>query len=139
LTPPTLRNASRDMGEQLMSLTENWSWATDGISMLRAVTNDQCHHAVVFGALTGLAQATPQDAVALFLHQSALGIISAGVRGIPIGHTHGQQILARLHDDIAELALRYYDKLLETAGSNCPAYEILCHDQSQLYTRIFRS
>src|ERR1043166_1947250 len=41
LPPPTLRNASRDMGEQLMSLTENWSWATDGISMLRAVRSEE--------------------------------------------------------------------------------------------------
>src|SRR5882724_4854276 len=30
LTPPTLRNASRDMGEQLASLAENWAWATEG-------------------------------------------------------------------------------------------------------------
>jgi urease accessory protein len=73
------------------------------------------------------------------LHQAALGVISAGVRGIPIGHTHGQQILTRLHDDIAELAGALCDKPLETAGSNCPAYEILCYEQSRLYTRIFRS
>ena len=28
---------------------------------------------------------------------------------------------------------------LETAGSTCPAYEVLCHAQSRLYTRLFRS
>ena len=27
----------------------------------------------------------------------------------------------------------------ETAGSFCPAYEVLCHAQANLYTRIFRS
>jgi len=139
LTPPTLRNASRDMGEQLASLAENWTWAREGIAALRSTPALPWHHAVVFGVLANLAQASPREAVSLFLHQSALGVISAGVRGVPIGHTHGQQILARLHDDIAELAQTYYDKSLETAGSNCPAYEILCHEQSRLYTRIFRS
>jgi urease accessory protein len=93
----------------------------------------------VFACLASAAGASARDAVELYLHQAALGVISAGVRGIPIGHTHGQQILARLHDDIAELAGNLYDKPLETAGSNCPAYEILCHEQSQLYSRIFRS
>ena len=35
-----------------------------------------------------------------YLHQAALGMIGAGVRRVPVGHTHGQQILAYLHDDI---------------------------------------
>jgi urease accessory protein len=75
----------------------------------------------------------------VYLHQAALGAIGAGVRAIPIGHTHGQQLLARLHDEIAVLAGELADRDLETAGSFCPAYEVLCHAQSQLYTRIFRS
>ena len=37
-----------------------------------------------------------------YLHQAALGMIGAGVRAIPVGHTHGQQVLAYLHDDIRE-------------------------------------
>ena len=145
LSPPTLRNASRDMGEQLLSLAGTWEWAAAcGLALAACHASAkpqaaQWHHAVVFGALASAAGATSRDAVALFLHQAALGVISAGVRGVPIGHTHGQQILARLHDDIADLAENLYDKPLETAGSNCPAYEILCHEQSRLYTRIFRS
>jgi urease accessory protein len=136
LSPPTLRNASRDMGEQLLSLARTWDWAAES---LPKGEGRQWHHAVVFGCLAAGAGASPRDAVVLFLHQAALGVISAGVRGVPIGHTHGQQILARLHGLIAELAENLYDKPLETAGSNCPAYEILCHEQSRLYTRIFRS
>jgi urease accessory protein len=97
------------------------------------------HHAVVFATLAAAASATPDEAVAVYLHQVALGTISAGVRAIPIGHTHGQQILARLHDDLNDLARELASRGLETAGSFCPAYEILCHAQTQLYTRLFRS
>jgi urease accessory protein len=139
LSPPTLRLASRDMGEQLLSLAASWEWASDFLPRRGEGGNAQWHHAVAFAFLASAAGATARDAVALFLHQAALGVISAGVRGVPIGHTHGQQILARLHGDIAEMAENLYDKPLETAGSHCPAYEILCHEQSQLYTRIFRS
>lgn len=139
LSPPTLRNASRDMGEQLLSLASTWDWAGDSVARLHSVDEMPWHHAIVFACLASSAGASARDAVELYLHQAALGVISAGVRGIPIGHTHGQQILARLHEDIAELASNIYDKPLETAGSNCPAYEILCYEQSQLYSRIFRS
>ena len=139
ISPPTLRLASRDMGEQLLSLAASWEWGSEVVARIRACGATPCHHAVAFGCLASAAGASALDAVTLFLHQAAIGVISAGVRGVPIGHTHGQQILARLHDDIAELAEKHYDRPLETAGSNCPAFEILCHDQSQLYTRIFRS
>jgi len=139
VSPPTLRNASRDMGDQLYSLAATWVWAEEFVARLHGLNERPWHHAVVFAGLASAAGATPQDAVGLFLHQAALGIISAGVRGVPIGHTHGQQVLARLHSVIAELIENLYDKPLETAGSNCPAYEILCHEQSRLYTRIFRS
>ena len=39
-----------------------------------------------------------------YLHQAALGMIGAGVRAVPVGHTHGQQVLAYLHDDIGRIA-----------------------------------
>jgi urease accessory protein len=86
-----------------------------------------------------VAGATPREGVAVYLHQAALGVIGAGVRAVPVGHTHGQQILARLHDDLAALAEELATGDLETAGSFCPAYELLCHAQTQLYTRLFRS
>jgi len=144
LTPPTLRHASRDLGEQLLALAEAWPWAAEAAATLRRLgqqrpTPVQWHHAPVFATLATAAGATAAEAVAVYLHQAALGVISAGVRAIPIGHTHGQQILARLHEDIDALAVALADLDLETAGSNCPAYEVLCHAQERLYTRLFRS
>jgi urease accessory protein len=79
------------------------------------------------------------EAAAVYLHQAAIGMIGAGVRAIPIGHTHGQQVLARLHDEIRGLGDKVSGRDLETAGSFCPAYESFCHVQGRLYTRLFRS
>jgi urease accessory protein len=139
LTPKTLRSASHEMGEQLLALAEAWPWASGRVASLRKTENaTRCHHAVVFATLAA-SEAEPEQAVAVYLHQAALGMIGAGVRAIPIGHTHGQQILARLHDDIDDLAAELATRDIQTAGSFSPAYEIFCHAQTQLYTRLFRS
>jgi urease accessory protein len=142
LTPPTLRHASRDMGEQLLALAEVWPWAAEQLARWKRETQASegpWYHAPVFGVLAAAAGATPHEALGVYLHQSALGIISAGVRGVPIGHTHGQQLLARLHERIAQLAEDYADCELDEAGSFSPAYEVLCDAQTRLYTRLFRS
>jgi urease accessory protein len=138
LTPPTLRHASRDMGGQLLALAEAWTWATDVAAELHGRA-DEWHHAPVFATLTAAAGAAAHESLLVYLHQAALGAIGAGVRAIPIGHTHGQQVLSRLHDDLLQLAREFADRELETAGSFCPAYEVHCDAQSALYTRLFRS
>jgi urease accessory protein len=140
LAPTTLRHASREMGGQLLALAEGWEWARPLLA-LRACDDERrvWHHAPVFATLAAIAGATPADALLVYLHQAALGVISAGVRAVPIGHTHGQQVLSRLHDDIRALAAEIADRDLDTAGSFCPAYEVLCHSQTHLYTRLFRS
>jgi urease accessory protein len=144
ITPTTLRHASQDMGEQLLGLAETWPWASEAASGLRQAAAEwpveqRWHHAPVFGALAGAAGASTAEAVLVYLHQAALGAIGAGVRAVPVGHTHGQQALAHLHPELGELAASFADRVLEDAGSLCPAYEVLCHAQSRLYTRIFRS
>jgi len=138
LAPPTLRHASREMGEQLLHLADSWAWAAPAVAGLRAAAGPW-HHAAVFATLAAAAGAAPCGALLVYLHQAALGVIGAGVRAIPIGHTHGQQVLSRLHDDIRELAADLAGRDLDTAGSFCPAYEVLCHAQTHLYTRLFRS
>jgi urease accessory protein len=137
LTPQSLRQASREMGEQLLALAATWEWSAAGVRALPELP--AWHHAVVFGLLGGLAGATPAETLAAYLHQAALGMIGAGVRAIPVGHTHGQQVLAYLHPTIRDLTDRFAARGLETAGSGSPFYEVLCDEQTRLYTRLFRS
>jgi len=136
----SLRSASREMGEQLLVLASSWLWSARGVEQTVAQTSwTGWHHAVVFGLLGALAGADVVDTLTVYLHQSALGMIGAGVRALPVGHTQGQQILAYLHPDIQKLAAALTGRDLETAGSSCPYYEILCDEQTRLYTRLFRS
>jgi len=139
IVPPMLRHASREMGGQLLNLADSWEWATVVVAGMRSASSHPWHHGPVFATLAAVAGATTTDALLVYLHQAALGVIGAGVRAIPIGHTHGQQVLSRLHDDIRALAGELADCDLESAGSFCPAYEVICDAQTHLYTRLFRS
>jgi urease accessory protein len=140
LAPPTVRAASLQMGEQLAALAATWAWSAAGAGRLEGcLPTARRHHAAVFGALGPLAGASAADTLAAYLHQAALGMISSGVRGVPVGHTHGQQVLAYLHPDVEALAEELAGRDLDAAGAGCPFYEVLCDEQARLFTRVFRS
>ncbi len=142
IMPPSTRSASREMGEQLIALGSTWGWCAAGLlpfMQAQAEVRDGWHHSVAFALLGVLGRAEPMDVLTAYLHQASLGMIGAGVRAIPVGHTHGQQVLAYLQDDIRNLAEELVDRELETAGAGCPFYEILCDEQTRLYARMFRS
>jgi urease accessory protein len=143
IVPPSTRRASREMGEQLMALGATWAWSADRLDALLRPLPADCpggwHHAVAFGLLGALAGGEPEDVLAAFLHQGALGMVGAGVRAIPVGHTHGQQVLAYLHVEIRDLIEEIRGRGPDEAGAGCPFYEILCDEQTQLYARMFRS
>jgi urease accessory protein len=136
---PTIRRASREMGEQLVQLGSTWSWCASTLRPFLEAQPSGWHHSVAFGLLGSLAEAEPNEVLLAYLHQAALGVIGAGVRAVPLGHTHGQQVLAYLHDDIRELAELLSRQPIETAGAGCPFYEVLCDEQTRLYARMFRS
>ncbi|MFO0907666.1 MAG: urease accessory UreF family protein [Isosphaeraceae bacterium] len=138
----SIRNASREMGAQLLSLGTTWPWCAAGLARLVGDTRrgePGWHHPVAFGLLGALADAGTSEVLTTYLHQAVLGMIGAGVRGIPVGHTHGQQVLTYLQDDILDLVATLLDRDPETAGAGCTSYEILCDEQVRLYARMFRS
>ncbi len=142
IVPPSTRSASREMGEQLVALGSTWSWSAGKLEpfiRVRAEAGGRWHHPVAFGLMGAFAGAGPEDVLTAYLHQAALGMIGAGVRAIPVGHTHGQQVLAYLQDEIRNLATDLVGRDLETAGAGGPFYEVLCDEQTRLYARMFRS
>jgi urease accessory protein len=142
IVPTSTRRASREMGDQLMALGATWAWSAGRLeALLRSLPAEPggWHHPVSFGLLGAVAGGEPGDVLAAFLHQAALGMIGAGVRAIPVGHTHGQQVLAYLHGEIRGLTEAIREREPETAGAGCPFYEVLCDEQTRLYARMFRS
>ena len=136
---PTIRQACREMGNQLITLGTTWTWCRDALAEYLVAGPGDWYHPVVFGLLGAVAHSGPEEVLAAYLHQAALGMISAGLRAVPVGHTHGQQLLAYLHDDIRTLAAEMSDRAAGAAGAGCPFYETICDEQTQLYARMFRS
>ena len=139
IVPPSTRAASREMGEQLLALAATWGWSADTVSVFVPGEPAGWHHSVAFGLVGAAAGGEPAEVLTAYLHQAALGMIAAGVRAVPVGHTHGQQVLAYLQDDVEELAGELAARDPATAGAGCPFYEVLCDEQTRLYARMFRS
>lgn len=142
IVPPSIRLASREMGGQLMALGATWDWCGPGIDRVLDKLLERpgaWHHPVAFGLLGALAGGEAAEVLSAYLHQAALGVIGAGVRAVPVGHTHGQQIVAYLHGEIRDLAADLVGRGPETAGAGCPSYEIRCDEQTRLYARMYRS
>jgi urease accessory protein len=141
LLPGSIRRASTEMGLQLLELAETWEWSSRSLApyMQRPAEAAPWHHSVAFGLLGAIAGAEPEEVVTAYLHQAALGMISAGVRGIPVGHTHGQQVLAYLQGTIGALAVEVSGRDVALAGNGSPWYDIQCEAQTTLYARVFRS
>jgi urease accessory protein len=144
VSPPTIRAASLEMGGQLHDLASTWEWSRDRISTLAGPPSPPAdwhgwNHAVIFGVLGAAAGASPAETLLAYLHQAVNGVITAGVRAVPVGHTHGQQVLSYLHQDITRSASEHSETDLALAGGGCPYYEVLCDEQTRLYARLFRS
>ena len=145
IMPPSIRRASREMGEQLLALGTTWAWCAEGLAPYLEPTREadgaspRWHHAVAFGLLGALADTEPEEVLTAYLHQAVMGMVGAGVRAVPVGHTNGQQVLAYPHGDIKTMAADLVTRAPETAGGGCPFYEILCDEQTRLYARMFRS
>ena len=128
------------MGEQLLMLGATWVWSAGKLSAFVAPgTEAGWHHPVAFGLMGAIAGGSPEEVLTTYLHQAAIGMIGAGVRAVPVGHTHGQQVLAYLHEDIRRVVAEVAGRGPEAAGAGCPFYEVLCDDQTRLYARMFRS
>lgn len=144
LAPGSLRSASQEMGSQLFALGATWCWSAGGVEECLANVQSNLiggawHYPVAFGMLGHLAGGSAVETTTAFLHQSALGMIAAGVRALGISHTHAQQLLAYLHHDLRRLGADCATRPLETAGSGNPHYEVICDEQTRLYSRMFRS
>ena len=144
IAPPSIRSASLEMGEQLLALASTWVWSAEGVSAFQIgapAGRDfrRWNHAVVFGLLGAIAGGSVVETLQAYLHQAVAGMIAAGVRAIPVGHTHGQQMIAYLHEEINHLAATVAERSLASAGSGSPFYEVLCDEQTRLYSRLFRS
>lgn len=97
------------------------------------------HHAPVFGMTCQALGISQHACIQAYLYQAALGIVSAGVRMVPLGHMDGQGALERVKPVLAAIGTEIEPLEEEDMASFAPGVEIRAMRHETLYTRMFRS
>jgi urease accessory protein len=80
-----------------------------------------------------------EPALTAYLHAFASGLVSAGVRLIPLGQTDGQKVVAALEPVIVEAARRAQNTPLDRIGAATPGVDLASMHHETQHTRLFRS
>ena len=93
---PELRAASVQMGRQTLRAAGATVVAPVLAAYARAVADDRAagHHATVFGVVLGGQRVDPESAAVAYLHATAVLIVNAALRLLPLGQVEGQRVLA---------------------------------------------
>lgn len=80
-----------------------------------------------------------RPALMAYLQAFSAGLITAGVKLVPLGQTDGQRIVAALEARIRDAADRAMARPLDDLGSAAPLIDLLSMRHETQYTRLFRS
>ena len=79
------------------------------------------------------------DALLAYLQATAAGLVSAGLRLVPLGHTDGQKVLANLEEVVVGTAARARRTPLSQLGAAAPVVDWASMRHETQHTRLFRS
>ncbi len=97
------------------------------------------HHPVVFALVCNSLGVSKEDAVPAYLYSAVSGIVSAGVRLIPLGHTDGQRVIERIKPLLIKIAGEVTQLDEGDISAFAPGIEIRAMRHEHLYTRLFKS
>jgi urease accessory protein len=138
---PELRAASVQMGRQTLR-----TFAAVGddpflAGYARAVAADRAagHHPVVFGVALGGRAVDPEAVAIAYLHATAVLVVNAALRLLPLGQLEGQRVLANARPLIARLAAEASAMGVDDLWSFAVGLEIAGLRHAALDARLFRS
>lgn len=137
-----LREASRQMGRQTLRA----ALALLDDAAVRAFGGEAnegripCHHAVVFGLVGQAVRASDEAVAAAFLYQTAVVVVNASLRLLPLGQVDGQAILWSVRPRVSRLAREAADTGDPAAmWSFNPGIDLASMRHEGLEARLFRS
>lgn len=134
------RLASRQMGRQVLRLggvRQGEAGAMRDYRTLVEADEAPGHLAVAMALALGAAGWSAEEAVAAFLYQSAVGMVSAALKLLPIGQREGQALIEGWLPLIEGQARTAAGATAMTAWA--PLHDIHAMRQARLGTRLFRS
>ncbi len=136
-----MREGSMQTGRQLLKVMGLLHKSAMPEGFAQAVERGEApgHHPVVFALVCNSLGAARDEALAAYLYSAAAGIVSAGVRLIPIGHTEGQKVIEDIKPLLAGIAEEVLSLDEDDISAFAPGIEIGAMRHEHLYTRLFRS
>jgi len=143
-TASELRDASRQMGRQLLRIAVNLSGPSlDGLtpSLFQAVEANETpgHHPMAFGVVGAALVWGETEMIRAYLYSTCAGAIAASLRLLPLGQLAGQRILWALLPQIATLAEEVQSRDIKDIWSFASGIEIASMRHANLDARLFRS
>jgi urease accessory protein len=80
-----------------------------------------------------------EPALTAYLHAFGSGLVSAGIRLVPLGQTDGQRVIAALEPVIVDAARRALTTPLDRIGAATPVVDLSSMQHETQHTRLFRS
>jgi urease accessory protein len=138
---PEFRAASVQMGRQTLRVAAASGDAPLLTAFARAVAEEHAagHHATVFGMALGCRGVEPAVAAAAYLHSTAVLLVNAALRLLPLGQVEAQCVLARARPRMARLAQEAAAAEIDALWSFTPGLEIAGLRHADLDARLFRS
>ncbi len=108
-------------------------------SIGRHSTRGPAHHAPVFGAVFGALGQDALDAQIAYLHATARGVLSAGVRLGLLGPIEAQQVLAEKSDRLGRILASCMHIAPDDAAQTSPLVDLFGALHDRLDGRLFQS
>jgi len=133
--PREAREASRSLGRRRLRVVDSIA------AYRRRVEEDQTagHQAVVTGMHGALEGAGRDETMLAFAYGAAAGLVSSGMKLLPLGQTRAQALLVRLGPAMAEAAKAADGLGLEDLGGFLPLLDIAAMSHEVAKTRLFIS
>jgi len=135
------REGSIQIGMQLLHVMRDLHKSNLLEHLAEGIRNGKAfgHHPVVCGLICRVTEISRKEAVTAYLYQTVAGIVSAGLRLIPLGHMDGQRVIEEIKPLIIKIAddVSLLDE--DDVSAFAPGIEIRAMRHEDLYTRLFRT
>lgn len=115
------------------------AWPCPGIDALKSVVDGPIVYSVAVGAVARSHGVEEEAVLQAYGHAFVANLVSAAIRLIPLGQTHGQKIIAALSDDVDTAVARALVTPLDLVSSSCIMVDVMSMRHEVQYTRLFRS
>lgn len=136
-----MREGSIHIGRQIISVIGEL-YKTDFLNTILNLIKEKKmhgHHPVVYGAVSSVMGMDIEDTLLAYLYSTVSGLVSAGIRLIPLGHTDGQRVINEMKPLLVRIAKEAETSEEDDIVSFGPSIEIRSMRHEHLYTRLFKS